>query len=52
MPSRSWGANIELWTYRLFKNQTLYIEEILQRSLSAPTSSSSGDKNPVMGCGG
>jgi Domain of unknown function (DUF5655) len=26
------GANIELWSYRFFKNQTLYIEEVLQRS--------------------
>ena len=26
------GANIELWTYRLFKNDSLYLEEVFQRS--------------------
>ncbi|MEX0761772.1 MAG: DUF5655 domain-containing protein [Dehalococcoidia bacterium] len=26
------GADIELWTYRFFKNQTLFVEEVLQRS--------------------
>jgi predicted transport protein len=30
------GAKIELWTYRLFKNQTLYIEEVLRRSYAPP----------------
>jgi predicted transport protein len=28
------GANIELWTYRLFKNESLYLEEVLQRSVA------------------
>lgn len=27
------GANIELWTYRLFKNSSLYIEEVFRKSL-------------------
>lgn len=26
------GTGIELWSYRLFKNHTLYLEEVLQRS--------------------
>jgi predicted transport protein len=29
------GANIELWTYRLFKNDSLYLEEVFQRSVGA-----------------
>ena len=41
------GANIELWTYRLFKNQTMYLEEVLQQSYSPGEATSSG-KNPVM----
>jgi len=28
------GANIELWTYRLFKNDSIYFEEVLQRSVT------------------
>ena len=28
------GANIELWTYRLFKNKTLYLEEVFQKSVT------------------
>lgn len=40
-------ANVELWTYRLFKNQTLYFEEVLQKSYTPSTPSPSG-KNPVM----
>jgi predicted transport protein len=42
------GANIELWTYRLFKNQFLYLEEVLQKSYSPPTDVPPGSKNPVM----
>lgn len=41
------GANIELWTYRLFKNQTMYLEEVLQQSYS-PTEGATSGKNPVM----
>lgn len=29
------GANLELWTYRLFKNNCLYLEEVFQKSYSA-----------------
>jgi predicted transport protein len=43
---RVMGANIELWTYRLFANGVLYLEEILQKS-DAGVSASNG-KNPVM----
>ena len=42
------GANIELWTYRFFKNQTFYLEEVLQRSYAASATSASSAKNPVM----
>jgi predicted transport protein len=41
------GANIELWTYRLFANGALYLEEVLQKSVSAVASSETA-KNPVM----
>jgi len=42
------GANIELWTYRLFKKQFLYLEEVLQKSYSPPTDMPADGKNPVM----
>lgn len=44
------GANIELWSYRLFENSTLYLEEVYGKSLeSAGTSlTAEGAKNPVM----
>ena len=47
------GANIELWKYRLFSNDSLYLEEIFHTSQSATASSSvtnaaNGNKNPVM----
>ena len=31
------GANLELWTYRLFKNDTIYFEEVFQKTLSTTT---------------
>lgn len=44
------GANIELWSYRLFQGEYLYLEKILQTSYSPE--SDEGDeasgKNPVM----
>lgn len=40
------GASIELWTYRLFNNDTLYLEEIRQKEV-VPGVEASG-KNPVM----
>lgn len=41
------GINIELWKYRLFKNSTLYLEQVYQKGYS-PVSSDAGSKNPVM----
>lgn len=42
------GANLELWTYRLFKNDSLYLEEVLQKTYAASTDSSTSGKNPKM----
>jgi predicted transport protein len=42
------GANIELWRYRLFKNNILYLEEVFQKAVSATTEMPVSDKNPVM----
>jgi predicted transport protein len=44
---RVMGANIELWTYRLFANDVLYLEEILQKS-DAGVGVARAGKNPVM----
>lgn len=41
------GASVELWTYRLFRNQTLYLEEVFQKSYTPP-SAAPIEKNPVM----
>ena len=38
------GANLELWTYRLFKNGSLYLEEVFQKSITtSPSSSPTGN---------
>lgn len=42
------GANIELWTYRRFKNGTLYLEEVLQRSYSSAIDPAFQGKNSVI----
>lgn len=42
------GANIELWTYRLFNNQLLYLEEVLQKTYVPPDANPLAAKNPVM----
>ena len=42
------GANIELWTYRLFKNSVLYLEEVLQKTYTPATDAATGGKNPIM----
>jgi len=42
------GANIELWKYRLFTNNSLYLEEVLHNTKSATVISQSSNKNPVM----
>ncbi len=41
------GANIELWKYRLFKNGSLYLEEVFQAA-NATTVAQGNGKNPVM----
>ena len=41
------GANIELWKYRLFKNGSLYLEEVFQAT-KAPVTFQENKKNPVM----
>lgn len=41
------GANIELWKYRLFKNGSLYLEEVFQAA-KIPASIQANGKNPVM----
>jgi predicted transport protein len=42
------GANIELWTYRFFANSSIYLEEILQKTVVPSGTATSGGKNPVM----
>ena len=43
------GANLELWTYRVFTNDSLYLEEVFQKSLTASPSSSPSDKGLTAG---
>jgi predicted transport protein len=31
------GANLELWSYRLYKNDSLYFEEVFQKSIASNT---------------
>lgn len=45
---RMMGANIELWTYRLFANDVLYLEEVFQKSETGVGAVSVSGKNPVM----
>ncbi len=42
------GANIELWKYRLFTNNSLYLEEVFHNTKPTSTVVLSADKNPVM----
>jgi predicted transport protein len=42
------GANIELWQYRLFKNQSLYLEEVFRKSVSASETLADESKDPIM----
>ena len=42
------GANIELWKYRLFTNNSLYLEEVFHNTKPATASPVENDKNPVM----
>ena len=44
------GANLELWTYRLFRNGFLYLEEVLQKSYPVSAGSSpTGDGPKIPG---
>lgn len=42
------GAQIELWTFRLFKNKCMLLEEVVQRVEHQPAHAGQGSKNPVM----
>jgi len=42
------GANIELWKYRLFTNNSLYLEEVLHKKIATTNVAESSNKNPVM----
>lgn len=44
------GANIELWQYRLYTNQTLYLDEVFRKSMASttPAVTKTNGKNPVM----
>lgn len=45
------GANIELWSYRLFENSTLYFEQVYGKNnltAGAAVTGESGGKNPIM----
>ena len=42
------GANIELWTYRLFGNSTLYLEEVFQKTYQDSKVAGDSGKSPVM----
>lgn len=45
---RMMGAGLELWTYRLFANDVLYLEEVFQKSDAGTGVSIGAGKNPVM----
>ena len=42
------GANIELWKYRLFTNNTLYLEEVFHNTKPVTSTTITNGKNPVM----
>lgn len=44
---RTMGANIELWQYRLYRNDCLYLEEIFSRAKVQGISASDSGKNPI-----
>jgi len=45
--ARVMGAALELWTYRLFENDVIFLEEVLRKS-DAGIDTTTGGKNPVM----
>ncbi len=42
------GANIELWKYRFFNNNTLYLEEVFQATKTSLSTTEDKGKDPVM----
>lgn len=42
------GANIELWRYRYFTNNSLYLEEVLHNKATKANVAQVSNKNPVM----
>ncbi|MFQ5944562.1 MAG: hypothetical protein ACE5JF_13525, partial [Anaerolineales bacterium] len=46
------GANIELWTYRLYKDDLILFEEVGQRAFPAAATADRGDKDPAMAAAG
>ncbi len=42
------GANIELWRYRYFTNNSLYLEEVLHNKATKANVAQISNKNPVM----
>lgn len=42
------GANIELWKYRLYKNDSLHLEEVFHKDEAISQSVTVSGKNPVM----
>ena len=43
------GADLELWTYRLFTNGSLYLEEVFQKSVAIPSTSTTSGKELTTG---
>src|ERR1043165_204035 len=45
---RVMGAPLELWTYRFFENDVVYLEEVFQKSEVGVSADAASAKNPVM----
>ena len=43
------GADLELWTYRLFTNGSLYLEEVFQKSVAIPSTGTASGKEMTPG---
>lgn len=43
------GADLELWTYRLFTNGSLYLEEVFQKSVAIPSSGTASGEGMTAG---
>lgn len=43
------GADLELWTYRLFTNGSLYLEEVFQKSVAIPSTGTASGKGMTAG---